>query len=261
MNRRVESLGHDSFAAQARAARSTHSSSARVVLLIGTAALLAACGTADTPVRDAAADPDAASVIDAADPADAAIVIDAVAAPDANLLCPSDMAYVPTASVCIDRYEASHAVGNIAMSNPGVTPWSLVTWPEAQAGCAAAGKRLCDEAEWTAACVGPAPGTLYPYGGISDYTAHTCNGADHDVGAPVNTGSIATCEGGFPGIFDMSGNMFEWTSACTTTCAMRGGSFSTGGDHITLRCGGSTEWVTTGGTAFIGFRCCMTPPD
>ncbi len=261
MNQRAQSLSHDRFATLLGVARPSPSRLAQGALFIGAAALIAACGTADTPIRDAAPNSDAAiDGVDAADPRDAITTVDA-ALTDANSLCPSDMAYVPTASVCIDRYEASHAMGNVAMSNPGVMPWAQVTWDGAQAACTAAGKRLCDDAEWTAACVGPAPGTIYPYGGISSYSAHTCNGTDHGVGAAVKTGGMADCEGGFPGVFDMSGNLFEWTSTCTTTCSMRGGSFSAGGDHITLRCSGSSQYATTGATAFIGFRCCMDPPS
>lgn len=224
---------------------------------VGLTVLIAACGSGDEVIIDAGANPDSTASVDAADPYDAVGAADA-GLPDASSPCSNDMVYVPSQSVCIDRFEASHAVGNVAMSNPGVAPWAQVTWDEAQAGCTAAGKRLCSEAEWSAACVGPDPGTTYPYGNI--YASNTCNGADHGVGAAVNTGSMTACEGGFPRIFDMSGNLFEWTSSCaTTTCSVRGGSFSVGGDFMTLRCSGSTDYGSNGATAFIGFRCCSTP--
>jgi len=231
----------------------------RITLFLGVVALVAACGSDDEPVTDAAPGSDGTNGGgDAGDGPDAPPVVDA-GPPDAASPCPSDMSYVPTASVCIDRFEASHEVGNIARSNPGVQPWVNVTWDLAKTGCENAGKRLCTETEWEAACVGPAPGTAYPYGSV--YGMHTCNGADHGVGAAVNTGSMTGCEGGFPRIFDMSGNVWEWTSSCNGTCRARGGSYSVGGDYLTLRCVGTTTYATGGSQAFLGFRCCMDPPS
>jgi len=48
---------------------------------------------------------------------------------------------------CMDRYEYPN--------KPGATPARLHNWYEAQEACEAAGKRLCEEQEWTLACEGP----------------------------------------------------------------------------------------------------------
>ncbi len=48
---------------------------------------------------------------------------------------------------CMDRYEYPN--------QPGATPARLTSWYDAQEACEAAGKRLCEEQEWTLACEGP----------------------------------------------------------------------------------------------------------
>jgi hypothetical protein len=109
-----------------------------------------------------------------------------------------------------------------ACSRKGVLPWADVTYPEAEAACVAAGKRLCTGTEWFLACSGaPADptgcsttsgdGCYYPYG--DQYAAASCNGKDRTppVVAVVPTGSLPTCVS--PGnIYDMSGNLKEWTN-------------------------------------------------
>ena len=147
--------------------------------------------------------------------------------------CPDDMVAVAAVDVCIDRYEISMGAGSRAASVRGATPWANVSWDEARAACELAGKRLCDEDEWFGACVPPGGG-VYPYGEV--YSAHRCNGNDHGAGGATPTGSMSECEGGYPGIFDMSGNMWEWTSTCADgRCRVRGGSFGDPGSDQ-LRC-------------------------
>lgn len=100
-------------------------------------------------------------------------------------------------------------------------PVPNVTWCAARSYCEWAGKRLCGTRgtgenviteyvnstadEWYAAC--SADGLQpYPYG--DTYDASAC-GAVHAVG------SQAGCQGGYPGLFDMLGNVEEWESSCT----------------------------------------------
>lgn len=73
----------------------------------------------------------------------------------APLSCPSDM--VPVIEVCVDRYEAP----NQASAKPLV----MFSFIEAEAWCAARGKRLCFDDEWTQAC-GGTDGWAYPYGDV-----------------------------------------------------------------------------------------------
>jgi formylglycine-generating enzyme required for sulfatase activity len=113
---------------------------------------------------------------------------------------------------------------------------------------------------------GGAAATLYPYG--ATYQAHACNGLDHAVGAPVPVGSMATCAGGDPGIFDMSGNLREWTSEQAGTTGppenkpiyvVRGGAYHTPAPGLTCSFGFSLAVVDLALPA-IGFRCCSDSP-
>jgi formylglycine-generating enzyme required for sulfatase activity len=148
-----------------------------------------------------------------------------------------------------------------------------VDWCDAFAYCAAAGKHLCGRIgggaadfaspasaatdEWFDACAGPAHQT-YPYGDA--YQPAACNGAGVDAGAPAAAGSTKTCEGGLPGLFDMSGNVWEWEDACdgwagpADRCRVRGGSYTDG--EVALSCAVDATSKRTGGGLNTGFRCC-----
>ncbi|MFH0899725.1 MAG: LamG-like jellyroll fold domain-containing protein, partial [Pseudomonadota bacterium] len=168
--------------------------------------------------------------------------------------CPADMVWVPgTSQVWIDKFEASRGADGEAVSAYGETPWVSVNWHDATAACAWAGKRLCAEEEWVAAC-SAAGSRVYPYG--STYAGKSCNGADNlPTPAVVTAGSTALCEGGYTGIFDMSGNVAEWTTACTeTSCKLRGGSFNSFSSY--LRCSSATSLSPQSGASDKGFRCC-----
>lgn len=74
-------------------------------------------------------------------------------------------------------------------------------------------------------------------------------------------GSKPTCEGGHPGLFDLSGNVLEWEDSCNETagsqdlCRYRGGSFLD--DASSLACGdGSGVGDRSFKGAGVGFRCC-----
>jgi formylglycine-generating enzyme required for sulfatase activity len=82
------------------------------------------------------------------------------------------------------------------------------------------------------------------------------------------TGPIAVgtsgCEGSLPGLFDMSGNVSEWTDSCSPdpgggngskdNCARRGGDYGDNSQH--LACTGSETGSRSETQCFIGFRCC-----
>jgi hypothetical protein len=144
-----------------------------------------------------------------------------------------------------------------------------VTWCQAYAYCAWAGKRLCGEigggalpqpeaanatlSQWYAAC--SAGGVLtYPYGNTYDVTK--CGG-DRTLNLQ-NVGSPAQCVGGFPGIYNMSGNVWEWTDSCgVNTCYAMGGAFD--GTMTDNACAGNRSWMRDSGAGNIGFRCCSDP--
>jgi hypothetical protein len=177
----------------------------------------------------------------------------------------------------IFQYEASRP--NATMSSPGtgtpatacsaanMIPWSTVTPAQAAAACAGIGARLCTEAEWQRACETSA-GTActYSYGSAcTTYSSMTCNGRDYsaatDAVIPTGTATGGNCYASWGGamtnrIFDMSGNLQEWTQARAAGInPMRGGSYNDIAGGLTCQysfeVGGNSVAVPN-----TGFRCC-----
>jgi formylglycine-generating enzyme required for sulfatase activity len=155
------------------------------------------------------------------------------------------MVTLPNLGVCIDRFEASAGPAGKAVSVAGSTPWTTVSWLQAKVACELAGKRLCTADEWVYACNGPA-GYQWPQA--------ACNYDSGAVGATAEDG----CEGGYPGLFDMLGNVREITDDCDDkdVCPSYGGGFLSSIVCCDLGCAyhGSrtnTSWDT-------GFRCCLS---
>jgi formylglycine-generating enzyme required for sulfatase activity len=170
----------------------------------------------------------------------------------------------------------SFAPNATGVNEGGEHPVRGVDWCDAYAFCAWAGKRLCgnptggaavydspaneDESQWFAAC--SANGTkAFPYGDA--YDAQTCNGGDYgaDGVGPEPVGSIVTCVGGYPGIYDMAGNVWEWEDSCNGSageadlCRARGGAFGNGAEFH--RC----DWddfspARNFNSGPTGIRCC-----
>jgi Uncharacterized conserved protein len=113
--------------------------------------------------------------------------------------CPEGMEHIKIGetSFCMDRYEWP--------DTKGVVPKSYVSLYQAMDTCAGVGKRLCTADEWTIACTGPY-GWKYPYG--SSYELYAC--VTNDTTAR-KSGSKTECRGYFD-VYDMSGNLAEWTS-------------------------------------------------
>jgi formylglycine-generating enzyme required for sulfatase activity len=141
-------------------------------------------------------------------------------------------------------------------------PLNCVSFYGAEQYCAYAGGRLCTEDEWLTACSGP-EGRPFPYGTTFERAA--CNvgsmeqPAEGRERATSVAGSIASCEGGLEGLFDMAGNVSEWVDGCKDTyCKFRGGSYLT--NEPTDRfaacrgvCSGNQKTLQSG---TVGFRCC-----
>ncbi|MDB4994317.1 MAG: uncharacterized protein JWM74_1749 [Myxococcaceae bacterium] len=176
--------------------------------------------------------------------------------------CAWNATYVPESGWPVDSSKAS-------------LPVVEVDWCDAQAFCAWAGKRLCgkvgggastpDDAarisdQWFLAC--SAAGTrAYPYPG--SYADDNCNGDDHGIKKAIAVGTMPKCEGGFGGLFDMSGNVAEWEDACTGSagagdqCLLRGGAYES--SESKLGCATAAADARSGAHADVGFRCCSSP--
>jgi sulfatase modifying factor 1 len=208
--------------------------------------------------------------------------------------CPAGMVKVDT--FCIDRYEdalVDDTPGNSGAPwspyfNPGTTsvhaisaqnavPQGYISQIQAGAACAAASKRLCSDSEWLRACQGPAA-TTYPYS--NSYVSGACN--DYRATNPIvslvgffdaaqlnnpcvnqqaqtvdRAGANLACVS-VEGVFDLAGNLEEWT-------ADPSGTFR-GGDYVndTLN-GNGCLYKTTAHDAnhydySTGFRCCADGP-
>jgi sulfatase modifying factor 1 len=223
----------------------------------------------------------------------------AAPAPNAGLVeaaldarCPDGMVFAGT--FCVDAFEAAlvQADGRpwSPFVNPGATPvravslayavpQGYISGTQAGAACVAAGKRLCTDAEWLAACQGPA-GQTYPYGASRE--DGRCNDAraqhpaieyfgtaDPSVFQMLGNACLNQLPGGLAltaqygrcespvGAFDMMGNLHEWT-------ADPAGTFR-GGFYVDTRINGSGCLYRT--TAHdvsywdysTGFRCCADP--
>jgi hypothetical protein len=194
-------------------------------------------------------------------------------------------------AVYVYDYEASRVDATVssqggnsarACANLDVIPWSNVTETQAQAACAAitdsAGRpmRLCTAQEWQVACEGPLP----PGGGVSAYSYSTnpttykpqiCNdhsAAGSGVWATGTATNAATSSGEFcytdwstaGHIYDLSGNLFEWTSTTVVTggvtyYGIRGGAYSSPSGGITCEFNFDIAQASFYNND-LGFRCC-----
>jgi formylglycine-generating enzyme required for sulfatase activity len=140
-------------------------------------------------------------------------------------------------------------------------PVVFVDWCDAFDYCAWAGKRLCELPELQNACT-KMGSQAYPYGNTYDgakcvgYDFNGTPGSDgQDAARPVGT---PTCEGGFSGVFDLTGNVYEWANTCFTysgypyaNCNVSGGSFKTAASCATAT-GDNIDIPAND----LGFRCC-----
>ena len=167
-------------------------------------------------------------------------------------------------------------------------PIAGIDWCDARAYCAWAGKRLCGKHaggkfagkvileevgdfnthEWLLACSNI--GQLrYPYGGIQQPTA--CNTGENDAGKTVDVKTKPGCAGGFPGVYDMVGNLWEWYDGpclppdagadagdggfAKQECLVKGGSFLNTGLNFDCRVEARGASRDRRGVD-VGFRCC-----
>ena len=174
-------------------------------------------------------------------------------------------------STQIDAFEAS-LDGDSAVSRAGASSARNISWYGARDACAAAGKRLCTEAEWLAACTGDAPIDKDGNGVFSDetitgrlygYSERRRSGACADSRNPDAPGDVITGDhpqcGTPDGAYDLVGGVKEWVGLSPATAATKGGSYSSG---ESARCGYYRDDIApdTQDPA-TGFRCCEGPAE
>ena len=123
----------------------------------------------------------------------------------------------------------------LARSKAGVLPQAYISAGTALAACTSSGKRLCAPVEWRAAC-GGSEGFAYPYGptrkpgichdtGVAPMLVYHADSmkkgwGDTELNDPrlnqhentlAKTGAFPGCVNDY-GLFDMVGNLHEWTS-------------------------------------------------
>jgi formylglycine-generating enzyme len=165
-------------------------------------------------------------------------------------------------------------------------PVAGIDWCDAVAYCRWAGKYLCAKVangkrvgsvgvaevgdynthQWMIAC--SAQKRLFPYGEAQD--ASLCNVGERDAGRSLPVASLPGCEGAYPGVFDLVGNVWEWydgpcrpdggadggdAAPQSDECWVKGGGYNRGGANIDCRVDGLGSTRDTR-AAYIGFRCC-----
>lgn len=219
--------------------------------------------------------------------------------PEAKRVGPADNAFcVDSTEVTFAQYEAFLDAGVDAAGQAAPCQWNTtfapnaaapadkqrpvtnVDWCDARAYCAWAGKHLCGKGEggkkvgpvteaelddvatnqWLIAC--SAQTKRYPYGDVQDIKA--CNVGEYDAGKTLPVGSLPGCEGGYPGVFDMVGNVWEWfdgpcrpgdAGVASDECVLKGGGFANRNANIDCRVAG-TGTRRDGKASYVGFRCC-----
>jgi formylglycine-generating enzyme required for sulfatase activity len=169
---------------------------------------------------------------------------------------------------CIDRYEWPNRAGQ--------RPEVMNNFYQAMVKCAALGKRLCTESEWTLACEGPEL-LPYPYGYERD--SSKCNGdrpwdsPDMNAVARRDPAELARLWQGKPsgsqpecvsayGVFDLPGNADEVASSENVSSSWRGkyDSVTTGGPWYKGVRNQCRPKIYTHDEGFyyyyLGFRCC-----
>ena len=180
----------------------------------------------------------------------------------------------------IDTFEAAIIDGK-AVSGKHNVPAIGISWEKAKAACEAAGKRLCTEPEWVAACQGAAAvddngngeyaddmieGNAYPYGdfhepgrcwdGREGKTRDTPEKPGEEY-RPVYTGEMPGCATP-TGVYDLTGNVEEWVGDAPERAALIGGAWDTSEDHA--RCYRRNDTFGAGyASVRTGFRCCASP--
>ncbi len=168
----------------------------------------------------------------------------------AHPACPAPLVAQP--GFCIQPFE-----------HPGIEgaqPTAGLDFEAANATCAQEGLHLCTGEEWELACSGT-DHRRWPYGDRYDPTACNFGVAGRDGrndGLALPSGSKKTCSTP-DGVFDLSGNLWEWTVGPSGRGQVRGGGWNM--NSGLGQCNFSTEGARDHSEAILGFRCCASPDE
>lgn len=180
---------------------------------------------------------------------------------------------IPNLPAQCANHSLTFPANGCAIPKADLQPQTCVDWCQATAYCLGVGKRLCgnlnpafdlhtqadatdpQHSQWMRACTAPTQTQAYPYGDTADPTA--CNTLDSNLLVVKPTGDFPKCQGGVPGLYDMSGNAFEWTAGCDPVpdhCYILGGSFRHAATDSQCSKFYAIDPTTTADD--LGFRCC-----
>jgi len=164
---------------------------------------------------------------------------------------------------CSWNTSLSHGEASATGGNPDM-PMGSVDWCDAASYCKWADEHLCGNidrrakltqkdfadplvSQWFLSCGGPS-GAMHP-------SISTCNPGIKPV-------ATSACEGSYPGVFDLEGNVAEWIDGCRDVDGANGlvdECFAQGGAALQqASCAVVTSGFARGSSNFewIGFRCC-----
>ncbi len=161
------------------------------------------------------------------------------------VICPEGMTGVESGPFCIDNYEWPN--------KRRTEPLRGVSMTQARDTCLAAGKRLCLGKEWIAACAGER-NVQFPKSNSPQ--TQNCNvvGNRFFANRIAPSGSFPDCRSP-AGVFDMNGNVDEWTEDTFGDSAfVYGGSWHH--DIQNAQCSSKMPLLKNKGYFYVGFRCC-----
>jgi Sulfatase-modifying factor enzyme 1 len=197
-----------------------------------------------------------------------------VASPLSSTLCPERMVWVSgpycpappeltgercpvpplDIGVCMDMFEYPN--------QPGVLPAVMLRADEANQLCAAEGKRLCRESEWTFACRSTREPNRCNFGHSADIRVERLwDPALVSGEVAARDGRRPSFEGGCVddfGVYDLLGNIQEWALSEMTEygAALKGGRFNQPGEGCERSIRVKQKWSRYPHT---GLRCCRDP--